>query len=925
MMSQWYQLESAEVLQKLGSNAALGLSSPEAARRLAEQGANELQERGSKNPWLILTEQLIAPLVIILIIAAIVSASLRDYKEAIIISVIVVLNALLGFSQEYRAEKAMAALKALAVPRVKVRREGHWQEVAASELVVGDIVRLEAGNLVPADIRLLETANLRTQEASLTGESEPVDKIASTLIGNDLPLGDRYNQAYMGTMVVYGRGQGVVTATGMDTELGKIATMLQAVSSGLTPLQQRLEQLGKGLITATLVLVLIIFILGLLRGEPIQLMFLTAVSIAVAAVPEGLPAVVTIALALGSQRMLQRGALIRQLPAVETLGSVTTICSDKTGTLTENRMTVSVLDVVGHRLELTSYLPKTSPWLDAREERPSLLNDQPELALLLTGSALCNDAQLEEIPDRSYCFQIVGEPTEGALVMAAAHLGLWKSELDFSFPRVAEVPFDAQRKRMTTIHQVPSALSQLPSSLQIPWQWHQKMGHLPYLGFTKGAVAGLLEICTEVWINDHPESLTEVWRDYIMETNNELAQQGTRVLGVAFRPGLSEQIDGGQNWERDLIFIGVVGMSDPMRREVQEAVQTCIRAGIRPIMITGDHPLTAQYIARKLGIAVDGKILTGQDLANLSGFSLEQQVAEISVYARVTPEHKLNIVRALQHQGQIVAMTGDGVNDAPALKQADIGVAMGITGTDVAKEAADMALLDDNFATIVAAVKEGRIIYDNIRKFIKYMLSSNTGEIWVMLVAPFLGMPLPLLPLQILWINLMTDGLPALALGVEPAERHVMSRPPYSPKEKIFSRGLGWNIIWVGILMGLVSLVTGYWYWLHDHPSWQTIVFTVLTLSQMGNALAIRSERNSLFQIGLFSNPSLLAAVTLTLGLQIAVIYVPLLQQLFQTIALSPEELIVCLVLSTVVFWGVELEKLLLPPRLLTKKSKERC
>lgn len=919
-MSKWYDLESTEVLQKLGSDAAFGLSNIEAAYRLGEQGLNELQERGSKNPWLILWEQLIAPLVVILIAAALVSACLGDYKEAIIISIIVILNALLGFSQEYRAEKAMAALKALAVPIVKVRRDGHWQELAAPKLVVGDIVRLEAGNLVPADIRLLEVANLRTQEASLTGESEPVDKISSPLIGNNLALGDRCNLAYMGTTVVYGRGKGIVTATGMKTELGKIAAMLQAVSSGLTPLQQRLEQLGKGLVTATLILVLIIFVLGLMRGEELKLMFLTSVSIAVAAVPEGLPAVVTIALALGSQRMLKRGALIRRLPAVETLGSVTTICSDKTGTLTENRMTVSVLDVVGRRLDLTSYLPKAFPWLDAREEQPSLLNDRPELALLLTVSALCNDAQLEAIPGRSYCFQIVGEPTEGALVVAAAHLGLWKAELESFFPRVAEIPFDAERKRMTTIHQFPLSLSQLPSSLQVPWQWYRQMGKLPYVGFTKGAVDSLLEICREVWVNDRPELLTEVWRDYIMETNNELAQQGNRVLGIAFRPGLSEQIDGGKNWERDSIFIGVVGMSDPVRGEVQQAVQTCIQAGIRPVMITGDHPLTARYIARKLGIAVDGNILTGQDLMNLSVRKLEQQVEAVSVYARVTPEHKLNIVRALQRRGQIVAMTGDGVNDAPALKQADIGVAMGVTGTDVAKEAADMALLDDNFATIVAAVKEGRIIYDNIRKFIKYMLSSNTGEIWVMLVAPFLGMPLPLLPLQILWINLTTDGLPALALGVEPAERHVMGRPPYSPKEKIFSRGLGWNIIWVGIIMGLVSLGTGYWYWLHARPSWQTIVFTVLTLSQMGNALAIRSERNSLFQIGLFSNQPLFGAVILTLGLQLAVIYVPFLQQLFHTIALSAGELIVCLILSTVVFWCVELEKWLVRRRLLVPR-----
>ncbi|MGK7876588.1 MAG: cation-translocating P-type ATPase [Xenococcaceae cyanobacterium] len=911
-MSNWYNLEAADVLYKLGSDASFGLSKTEAARRLAEIGPNELIDRGIKNPWLILWEQLIAPLVVILIVAAGVSATLGDYKEAIAILVIVVLNALLGFSQEYRSEKAMAALRELAVPTVKVRREGHWREVSAPNLVVGDIVLLEAGNLVSADIRLLETANLRTSEAALTGESEPVDKDPQALAGTDLPLGDRRNMAYMGTMVTFGRGHGVVTETGMDTELGRIAALLQGVRSELTPLQQRLEQLGRGLVAAILALVGVIFVLGLLRGEGLKLMFLTAVSIAVAAVPEGLPAVVTIALALGAQRMLKRRALIRQLPAVETLGSVTAICSDKTGTLTENRMTVSVLDVVGRRLDLTSYLRKASPWLDSRQERPSLLKDQPAHALLLAGSALCNDARIEADSDEPRYFHIVGEPTEGALVMAAARLGLWKAELEHFFPRIAEVPFDAERRRMTTVHEVPATSSQLPPPLEIPWQWHQNMGGWPYVAFTKGAVDSLLKICTEVWVNEGAEPLGEVWRDWILQTNNELAQNGIRVLGVAFRPRLSPLVDGGQNLERDLIFVGLVGMSDPVRPEVKNAVQTCKAAGIRPVMITGDHPLTARYIARELEIAADGNILTGQDLARLSVKELEDRVEVVSVYARVAPEHKLNIIQALQNRRQIVAMTGDGVNDAPALKKADIGVAMGVTGTDVAKEAADMALLDDNFTTIIAAVKEGRAIYDNIRKFIQYMLSSNTGEIWVMLVAPFLGMPLPLLPLQILWINLMTDGLPALALGVEPAEQHIMRRPPYPPTEKIFGRGMGWNIIWVGVLMGLVSLGTGYWYWHRDHPAWQTVVFTVLTLSQMGNALAIRSERDSLFHIGLLSNKPLLAAVILTLGLQLAVVYIPFLQRLFVTTALSAGDLTICLALSTLVFWGVELKKWLL-------------
>ncbi len=908
-MSKWHKLDIETVLKKLGSDRSWGLNHDEAIHRLETNGPNTLQEQPQKSPWRILWEQLSEPLVLLLVAAALISALLGDYKEAVVILIIVILNALLGFSQEYQAEKAMAALKTIAIPKVKVRREGHWYEIRASELVSGDIVNLENGNIVPADIRLVEVANLRIQESILTGEAEAVHKSVNPLTEKKIPLGDRINMAYMGTLVIYGRGYGVVVATGMKTQLGKIAKLLQKVEAELTPLQQRLQRLGQQLLIASVILVVIIFGLGLFKGEGLKVMFLTAVSLAVAAVPEGLPAVVTIALALGSQRMLKRGALIRKLPAVETLGSVTVICSDKTGTLTENCMTVNVLDVVGRRLNLTSELLRDGHDLDLRQQQPFFLKKQPQLVWLLLGSALCNDASLEVDSDNPQLFHVVGEPTEGALITVAANLGLTKAELEPLFPRVAEIPFDAQRRRMTTLHRVPSDRHCWPELLQQPWKWHQELGGMAYIAFTKGAVDSLLDICTEVWVNNHPEPLTEVWQSWIQDSNDELAAQGSRVLGLGFRPHLSSYIDHRMNIEQDLIFVGLMAMSDPIRPEVKEAVQTCMTAGIRPVMITGDHPLTAQHIARELGMMVNGGILTGQDISCFNADELTANVLQTSVYARVSPKQKLQIVEAWQQQGQIVAMTGDGVNDAPALKKADIGIAMGVSGTDVAKEAADMALLDDNFATIVAAVKEGRIIYDNVRKFIFYMFSSNSGEIWVMLVAFFLGMPLPLLPLQILWINLMTDGLPALALGVESAEKHIMHRFPYPPTENIFSRGLGWRIIWVGLLMGIVSLGTGYYYWQHDNPGWQTMIFTIVTLSQMGNALAIRSERYAVWKIGLFSNPFLIVAVILTIALQIGIIYFPFWQNLFQTTALSLEDLLLCLLLSTVVFWAVEAEK----------------
>jgi Ca2+-transporting ATPase len=895
----WFGMEVKDVLFSLEVNPKQGLSQAEAQRRLIEHGPNELIERDRKSPWRILLEQLIAIMVVILIIAAVISALLGDYIDAVAIIVIVVLNAILGFTQEYRAEKAMAALKKLSVPTVKVRRDSHVQEISASELVPGDIILLEAGALVPSDARLLESINLHTQEAALTGESEPVEKNVAILTGENLPLGDRRNMVHMGTEVSYGRGLAVVTETGMHTELGHIAEMIQTVEREPTPLQRRLEQLGRGLAVIALGIVTVVFVLGILRGEDARLMFLTAISMAVAAIPEGLPAVVTIALALGAQRMLKRRALIRKLPAVETLGSVTVICSDKTGTLTENRMTVTVLDVLGETQSIDALLSKGTPVLDADLaflKKPHVRS----LGLLVKAAVLCNDAVLERKQNDGDYYRAIGDPTEGALVVAAAQLGMLKPELESRWPRVAEIPFTSERKRMTTIHRVEV----FPNQTDAPWR------DAPYIAFGKGAVDSLLDITTHVWSGDRAIPLTDELRQRMLAANDSLAQDGQRVLGIVFRPlsMLPENVEE-DVLEREVTFIGLVGMIDPPRQEVKEAVQTSKRAGIRPVMITGDHKLTALNIARELGIADDGRAMTGQDLDQLSLDELDHLVEDVPVYARVSPEHKLKIVQALQDQGHIVAMTGDGVNDAPALKKADIGVAMGITGTDVSKEAADMVLLDDNFATIVSAVREGRVIYDNIRKFIKYTLTSNSGEIWVMLLAPFLGMPLPLLPLQILWINLMTDGLPGLALTQEPAERDTMRRPPHHPQENIFAGGMLRHILWVGLLMGLVSLGVGWWAWSADKSYWQTMVFTTLTLSQMGHALAIRSGRDSLFKIGLFSNKALLGAVLLTFVLQLAVVYVPLLQGLFKTVALPPGDLLISLLLSTVVFWGVELEK----------------
>lgn len=926
----WYKLEPAETLTQLGTDAAQGLTEAEASRHLAEHGPNELIERGAKSPWRILWEQFTATMVVILIVAAVIAGSLGELKDTIAILSIVVLFGLLGFFQEYRAEKAMAALKKLAVPNVRVYREGQVREISARELVPGDVILLEAGNLVPADCRLLESANLRIQEATLTGESEPVEKMAASLAGPDLPLGDRRNMAYMGTVVTYGRGRAVVTETGMQTELGHIAGLIQGVAQEQTPLQRRLDQVGKMLAVVALGIAGVIFLQGWLRGEELRLIFLTMVSIAVAIIPEGLPAVVTITLALGAQRMLRRQALIRKLPAVETLGSVTIICSDKTGTLTENRMTVTVIDVAGHRLDLNEDMRHHTPTLKV-EPNPTWQSQPFPLALLLAGGALCNDALLKADNGAGQKFHAIGDPTEGALVVAAAKFGLWKADLDQKLPRVAELPFDSERKRMTTVHKLEDSRwkiedsgSRIEGTSKLPFSIFHLLSSAfsqpPYLAFTKGSVDGLLEIATHVCAGDHIEPLTEQWRSRIEAANMQLAQSGMRVLGVACRSLETVPSNGHQaSLEQNLTFLGMVGIIDPPRPEVKDAVATCQAAGIRPIMITGDHPLTAQHIARELGIAGNSRVLTGQDLANMSIEELRQVVEEVSVYARVSPEHKLKVVQALQERGHIVAMTGDGVNDAPALKKADIGVAMGITGTDVSKEAADMVLRDDNFATIVAAVEEGRVIYDNLRKFIKFSIAGNIGKVAVMLFGPLLAflvppemekeLLVPLLPLQLLWLNLLTDGLLGLGLGVEPAEKNTMRRSPRAPNESIFAQGLGWHILRTGLLIAVIALAVGYWYDATDRAHTQTMIFTTLALAQIWQALGIRSGQDSLFSVGLLSNKPLLGAAVLVFGLQLAALYTPFLQEFFQTQPLLPVDLGISVAASGLVFIVVEVEK----------------
>jgi len=739
-----------------------------------------------------------------------------------------------------------------------------------AELVPGDVVMLEAGNIVPADLRLVEAAQLRTDEAALTGESMPVDKSIASVHDEHVSLGDKRNIAYKGTIITYGRGAGVVVETGMQTELGKVAALLQEGEEVKTPLQKRLARFGQSIAIAVLAICAMVFVMGILRGEEIVLLFLTSISLAVAAIPEALPAVITISLALGAKKMVERNALIRRLPAVETLGSVTYICSDKTGTLTLNEMTVEELYYDGKLLKID----------EMRSTGGEKETGYP-LNALFTAMSISNDAV------QGGNGEVLGDPTEVALYLSAKEAGYRKEVLTEKYPRIAEIPFDSDRKCMTTIHENPEG---------------------GYISITKGALERILDQSENVLAS---AGLEEIRTEELVKTSEIMASDGLRVLAFAIRkwgflPGeiTADIIENG------LTMLGFVGMMDPPREEAREAIALCKSAGIKPVMITGDHPVTARVIAGRLGILNNlGEVMTGQELDRLSMEEFEEKVEKIRVYARVAPEQKLKIVKTLQDKGEFVAMTGDGVNDAPALRRADIGIAMGITGTDVSKEASHMILLDDNFATIVRAVQEGRKIYDNIRRFIKYSMTTNSGEIWTIFLAPFLGLPIPLLPIHILWINLVTDGLPGLALAAEPEEKGVMKRPPRRPQESVFAHGMAAHIIWVGLLMGGVSLFSQAWAIHTDSSHWQTMVFTVLCLLQLGHVLAIRSERESLFKQGLLSNKPLFGAVLLTFFLQMATIYVPFMQGIFKTEALDAWELVFCLALSSVVFFAVEVEK----------------
>ena len=902
----WHALAEPDVCERFGTSPKHGLGATEASQRLTQHGANELAEAPRAAFWQRLLGQFSNFIVIILIVAALLSAVLGDYVESGAILAIVVLNAVLGLIQEGRAEAALEALAKLAAPEAQVIRDGHRLTVPARELVPGDLVVLTAGNYVPADLRLIETANLRIEEAALTGESVAVEKDAHLILRQDASLGDRRNTAFMGTLVSYGRGLGVVVSTGMHTQIGLIASMLQGVEQEPTPLQRRLDQLGKVLGTGALVICALVFLVGLLRGYAAIEMFLIAVSLAVAAVPEGLPAVVTVTLALGMREMIRRHALIRKLASVETLGSTTVICSDKTGTLTQNVMTVTRLWADGLTIQVTDEKGNGAfQW----EGRPIDLKDYPAAATALWVATLANDAVMETTEDTATGYRLIGDPTETALLVAAAKVGASREGLESAYPRIGEVPFDSRRKRMTTVHRIvmpePDDVSPFYDATVKDWE----------VVVSKGAPDILLNLCTHYQpMHGDRVDFTEEVRANVLRANQALSEQALRVLGLAYRVK-PEGFDGQkpEEIERELTFVGLVGMIDPPRPEVKPALRLARRAGIRTVMITGDYAQTARAIAQEIGlIGADDPVRSGAELQAMTDADLDREVRTIQVYARVSPEHKMRIVEALQRNGQIVAMTGDGVNDAPALKRADIGVAMGITGTDVAKEAAAMVLTDDNYASIVAAVEQGRVIYSNIRKFVYYLLSCNLAEIMVIFLAIVGNLSSPLTAIQLLWLNLITDGAPALALGVEKGDADIMERPPRPPTEPVINRPM-----WVGIAVQTVAItaavLTAYLIGLrrfaHIPTMAHTMAFVTLSFSELLRAFTARSEHRSIFEIGILTNKAMFYAVASSLILLLVVIYIPYLQPIFGTVPLTWTQWQVVLPLLLVPSVAAELTK----------------
>ena len=911
----WHSLDIAATVSRLTTDLQTGLSSAEARARLERHGPNELAERPRPGFWQLLLAQFDSFVVIILIVSAVISLLLGEDIEAAAIMAIVVLNAILGVVQESKAEEALAALKKMSAPEAHVLRDGHRITVPARELVPGDIVFLEAGNYVPADLRLVESVNLKIDEASLTGESVPVEKIAGVVLAEDVPIGDRVNSAFMGTTVTYGRGKGVVVATGMETQIGLIAEMIQSYEEEPTPLQVRLDQLGRWLGWGSLAICGIVFLDALIQDtdltiiaaqglgayltqtkEQIVDLFIVAVSLAIAAVPEGLPAVVTICLALGMREMVKRHALIRRLPAVETLGSATVICSDKTGTLTQNEMMVVRLYVANLRLDVTGqgYRPEGE---FTNYGTPFDPRENGEMMALLTGSVLCSDALLET--DDEGQFRIVGDPTEGAMVVAAAKAGLTRAELEARFPRLAEVPFDSERKRMSTIHKAEDG---------------------GYIAYVKGAPDMVLPLCHSILEDGKDVPLTPARRQHIENTIRDMGREGLRVLAVAYRhlDAVPDRPDA-DLVERDLTLIGLTAMIDPARPEVRPAVEKARRAGIRTVMITGDYPDTARAVAQEIGLLrPGGEVLTGTDLNDMSDTELIERIEDVDVFARVSPQHKVRIVEALKARGHVVAMTGDGVNDAPALKRASIGVAMGITGTDVAKETADMVLTDDNYASIVSAVEQGRVIYSNIRKFVYYLLSCNIAEIMVIFLATLAGSPPPLTAIQLLWLNLLTDGAPALALGLEKGDPDIMERPPRPVNEPIINRSMLTGII-VQTIAITSAVLTAYvvgWHWsAGDHALARTMAFVTLSASELVRSYTARSERVSLFRLGVFSNPYMQYAVAASLVLLLAAVYVPALQPIFNTVTPGLREWSLMLPLILVPGVAAEITKMFLRRR----------